>query len=300
MAVRLHTNAKINLSLRVLGRRADGYHDIETVFHSVSLADELSAVASEDPFEVVMRPAGLSIQMPRAQDNIVTKAAALLGEATGKSPRGRIEITKKIPIGAGLAGGSGNAAGALVALQRQWGTNADLSALAPELGADVPFCLAGGTALATGTGEQLTRLSEAPEMWFVLGLSERPLLTGHVYEAWSPDGGAGGPPVGEILEVLTQNGSPQAVADLLHSDLEAPAMRLRPELAQKKRGLLEAGALGALVSGSGPTIFGIAADEEHARRVADGSRGNFDRVEVVHSTPACVEDVPDVPGGRGS
>ena len=287
MVLHLRTNAKVNLLLAVREKMADGFHSIETVFQSVSLADRLRVGAEGQPFQLEMTSSSGSMELPDAENNIVTKAARTLAQAVGREPAGSIEIDKHIPIAAGLAGGSANAAGALIALQNLWGTEADLHSLALRLGADVPFCLEGGTALASGRGEKLTSL-EAPVLWLVLGIDDRPLSTRSVYEEWGPDDQGEVPP-GQMLAAL-RSGDVDAVAASLRNDLEFPALRLRPDLLQKKSAMLAAGALGAGLSGSGPTFFGLARDPAHARRVADGCRGNFARVEVVSSRPACVEE----------
>jgi 4-diphosphocytidyl-2-C-methyl-D-erythritol kinase len=183
----LQTNAKTNLLLRVLGRRADGYHELETIFHTLSLADTVSiAPTTGDDIEVVMHAeATTEGELPLAADNLVSAAARKLMEAGGQSHGVRIEIVKRIPIGAGLGGGSGNAAGVLEALNEMWGLGLDsatLAELALDIGSDVPYCLTGGTALATGRGEKTTALPAPVTLWFALGLSNESLLTRDVYE----------------------------------------------------------------------------------------------------------------------
>lgn len=285
MALHLRTNAKLNLYLAVREKLPDGFHSIETVFHSVSLADHLTVVGEGERFLVEMTSPFSQQDLPDSNDNIVTTAARALAGSAGKQLRGRIDIEKRIPLAAGLAGGSANAAGALVGLQMLWGTDSDLESLAGRLGADVPFCLQGGTALATGKGEIITPF-EGPSLWFVLGIDDRPLSTAKVYEEWGPRDQGEAVAV-QMLEAL-RSGDVDAIAAALRNDLEFPAFRLRPDLPEKKSRMVEAGALGAALSGSGPTLFGLARDPAHARQIAEACRGNFARVEVVSSTPACV------------
>ena len=285
MTMRFHTNAKLNLYLRVGERRPDGFHDIETVFQSVSLADELSFESLGEP-RVDVNLVGAYIP---TQANLVVRAAESLQRRTGTDQGAAIEMTKRIPLGGGLAGGSGNAAGTLLALNDLWElglSEAQLLELALELGSDVPYCVRGGTCLATGRGEVLNSLPEPDRMWFVLGISHEPLSTAEVYRGYEPPGSA--PEVPNLTDALNSSDI-EAVGSALHNDLEIPALRLRPELRQKKEALEKAGALGALVSGSGPTVFGLCRDEAHAQGVAATVAPAFDRVEVVVSRPSIVE-----------
>lgn len=288
MSMSFRTNAKLNLYLRVGERRADGFHELETVFHSVSLADELFFERLDSP-DIEVSVVGADIA---AGDNLVGRAARLLQERTGSIAGAAIEVRKNIPIGGGLAGGSGNAAGTLLALNELWGlelTEVELTAHALELGSDVPYCLRGGTCLAQGRGEVLTPLVEPAPMWFVLGISNEPLSTGEVYGAHELRTEA---PSRNELTAALESADLDAVAAALHNDLEGAAMRLRPKLLEKKEALVEAGAIGALVSGSGPTIFGLCRDEDHARKVSVSVATTFDLVEVSSSRPAIVERQP--------
>jgi 4-diphosphocytidyl-2-C-methyl-D-erythritol kinase len=291
--MKLRTNAKVNLFLRVLGERGDGYHEIETILHSVSLADDIEIVRTETgTVGVEMAYAeGWTGEIPGPRENIVHAAALSLIEAGAKNTGVLIRLVKRIPAGAGLGGGSGNAAGALVALAQHWGLEIAPAALlerAAALGSDVPYCIEGGTSLASGRGEKLTRLAPPAPMWFVLGISDRPLPTRDVYAAFSaPSSDA------------THQSAPMALAlgagdigeigAMLHNDLEGPAFALRPELPALKDKMLASGALGALLSGSGPTLFSLARDREHARAIARAVEADFARIEVVESRQACVE-----------
>lgn len=291
--VRIKTHAKLNLFLRVLGLRADGYHEVETILHGIEMGDEIHvALTDTGKIEVEMKLAdSVSDLLPPSEQNTVWHAAQHLLEQGARNEGVAIEILKRIPIGAGLGGGSGNAAGVLVALNELWKTELNRDGLidvAGRVGSDVPYCISGGTALATARGESLTPLPAPATLWFVLGISHDPLLTRDVYRVWEPDGGA--EPVGSAEMTLALGGSDVAeVATLLYNDLERPAFKLRPELEGKKGALVSAGALGAAMSGSGPTLFGIASDEAHARAVAARVEDDFDKVVVTWSRAECIE-----------
>jgi 4-diphosphocytidyl-2-C-methyl-D-erythritol kinase len=212
-------------------------------------------------------------------------------EGTDSLSGARIHVKKGIPIAAGLGGGSGNAAGALVTLAEIWDLDVDrerLFALAEKLGSDVPYCIDGGTALATSRGEHLTPIPNIKSMWFVLAGSNEPSLTRAVYERWDSMEHREEVNVSALILAL---GAADAleVAALLHNDLERPAFALRPELEDRKELLIEAGALGASMSGSGPTMFGIAHSPEHAKAIASKVASEFDWVRTVASQGACIE-----------
>lgn len=292
-SVRIKTHAKINLFLRVLGPRSDGYHEVETILHGIEMGDEIDVRLTDTAnveVEMVLGEA-VSDLLPPSEQNTVWHAAQHLIEQGALNEGVHIKIVKRIPIGAGLGGGSGNAAGVLVALNELWRTELNRDALlgiAGRVGSDVPYCIAGGTALATARGESLTPLPSPATMWFVLGISHHPLLTRDVYAAWEPDPGA--EPVGSAEMTLALGGGDVVeVASLLYNDLERPAFSLRPELAERKEALVRAGALGASLSGSGPTLFGIASDEAHARQVAAAVEDDFDKVVVTWSRLECIE-----------
>ncbi len=291
LAATARVNAKVNLFLAVQRRRRDGYHEIVTVLQNVSLADDLVVAEGPGPgdhIEVEYQP-WLSKVAIAEEQNLVLRAALLLRERTADKGAVEAHLQKRIPLGAGLGGGSADAAGALIALNRLWAaglSEAELGRVGAELGSDVPYCLVGGTALATGRGEVVSRVEAPQSLWFVLGMSSEPLSTAVVYRGWFPGAPVHNPE--RLLEVLAA-GDPAGLAGLLHNDLEEVAFELRPELARAKAALLEAGALGASLSGSGPTLFALAESEAHAHEVAAGVEGVFERVTAVSSRPACVE-----------
>lgn len=294
----MRTNAKLNLFLRILGSRPDGYHEIETILHGIGLSDDLEvSLTSSSRVEIDMRFAdGLQGELPTAEDNVIWAVASRLVELGALNAGLHVRVTKRIPIGAGLGGGSGNAAGVLVALNELWDTRLgpdDLGKLAGSIGADVPYCIDGGTAFATARGDALTPLPAPENFNFVLGMSNEPLYTRDVYERWELDDD--GPAVGGASITLALGGGDAAeVASLLHNDLEPAVFSLRPELQGKKEALLAAGALGAAITGSGPTLFGMARDESHAEEIARSVDDQFDRTLVVGSQTACIERLDQV------
>ncbi|MDQ3772614.1 MAG: 4-(cytidine 5'-diphospho)-2-C-methyl-D-erythritol kinase [Actinomycetota bacterium] len=290
---RLRTNAKINLFLRVMGRRPDGYHEIETIFHTIGFADSITiGPTTNGGVDISMEPEpGSMTGLPHSEDNLVREVARRLIERGARNDGVAIEIVKRIPVGAGLGGGSGNAAGVLAALNESWEMNlgaAALERLALDVGADVPYCLTGGTSLASGRGEITTALPAPPSMWFVLGLSDEPLFTAEVYRAFDLERDAGDVRAAPMSLALG-SGDLAEIAALLHNDLERPAFRARPELEKLKQAMFDAGALGVVMSGSGPTLVALARDENHASEIAGRLTILFDRIVTASSTPKCIE-----------
>ena len=293
VGIRVRTHAKLNLFLRVIGRRPDGYHEIESIFHGVSLADELDIRRTDgDGVEVVMHGgSGSRLEEIELEDNLAYLAARSLIERGVTATGLRIEIHKSIPVGGGLGGGSSNAAGVLVALNEMWGAglgSEDLNAVGASVGSDVPYCLVGGTMLATARGEKLTSLPSPADLHVVLGISDTPLLTKDVYERWDHLGAEPGEGSSSMTLALG-TGDPAEVGQLLHNDLEPAAFSLRPELEESRHAFTDAGALGAALTGSGPTLYGIARDAEHAAEIAAKVEKRFDRVEIAHTAQRCVE-----------
>lgn len=291
--LRLKTGAKLNLFLRVAGRRPDGFHELESIFHSLDFADDLEVAATASEVTVAVRADGMpAANLPAREDNLVYRAAQRLQQHSGVDAGAEIALTKRIPIGGGLGGGSSNAAGTLLALDELWELNLDkdtLVQLGCELGSDVPYCLAGGTtSLVTGRGDKLSPLPlAASPFWFVLGISHEPLLTAAVYEELDR-GPRDDRASTAAMTMALGAGDVQEIASLLFNDLEVPAFRLRPDLARRKQALLDGGALGAALSGSGPTLFGVASDELHAHEIAASVAASFDRVIVTCSSTGCV------------
>lgn len=302
--VRVRVPCKVNLFLRVTGRRDDGYHDLVTVLQTVSIHDTL--VASLDVSGASAHPAARRFMhlaftadghggVPGGEDNLAVRAARLLmsrlGIGTGSpeqhqdGPVTRLHLTKRIPVAAGMAGGSADAAATLVALNHLWQADLRLDvlqALAAELGADVPFCVGGGTALATGTGATTAQVLTRGSYHWVVGVSGVELSTPAVYRAFDAVGAATDAEPDAVLQAL-RTGDAEALGAALHNDLEAAAMHLLPDLVAKRDALLAAGALGAIVSGSGPTIVGLAPSAQAAIALASAVEPVFDRVEIATS-----------------
>lgn len=273
--VRVRVPAKMNLHLAVGDRRADGYHDLVTVFHAVDVYDEL----------VISRAQRLSVRttaastttasaVPSGTKNLAGAAARALAMRLGVRPAVAIQIAKQIPVAGGMAGGSADAAGALVGCAALWGADLSRDVLAEigaELGSDVPFALSGGTAVGTGRGERLSPvLSRTPLHW-VLALADGGLPTPTVFAELDRLRAEGSPPrTGEVQAMLTAlaTGDPAQVAAEMSNDLQAAAFSLRPDLRRTVRAGLDAGALGGVVSGSGPTVALLAADPGAAAGIA--------------------------------
>jgi 4-diphosphocytidyl-2-C-methyl-D-erythritol kinase len=287
--------AKINAHLAIGPLRPDGYHDLQTVFVAVSLFDIVTA-HSADELSLTVSGEGAGPEaadrVPTDRRNLVWRAALLLAEHAGVRAHAALHIAKSIPTAAGLAGGSADAAAALVALDSLWGTGAtrgDLADLAAQLGSDVPFSLLGGVALGSGRGERLTPVLARRQTHWVLGIAREGLSTPAVYAELDRLRATGHVSDGTeqtspqpVLAAL--GGPPSDLAAALVNDLEAAAVALRPELLRAKRAAVEAGAVGALVSGSGPTVAALAEDEDSAVRLAAtlSGEGVFRTVRVVH------------------
>jgi 4-diphosphocytidyl-2-C-methyl-D-erythritol kinase len=264
--------AKVNLELSVGPVRDDGFHDLVNVFHAVSLFDEVTATPADALRVSVDGPSGV----PTGPDNLAARAAALLAAHVGVEPRVALHIRKDIPVAGGMAGGSADAAAALVACDLLWDTRLDretMLELGARLGSDVPFALLGGTAVGLGRGERLTSVEVVGEFHWVFGLADGGLSTPAVYaecdrlRAASP---VPWPVVSDELMAALKTGSATALGDSLRNDLQAAAVSLRPSLAGALAAGRSLGALSALVSGSGPTCAFLASSASHASELAAG------------------------------
>ena len=265
--------AKVNLALNVGATDNEGYHALGTLFQAVSLFDDLVARPAEaGVFRVSFRGEGAS-GLPTDDTNLVIRAARLLAETCGTGNLGaEIRVHKRIPVAGGMAGGSADAAATLVACNQLWRTGLDtgqLHALAARLGADVPFLLHGGTAVGTGRGEKLKPVPVRGSLQWVLALSHHGLSTPAVFREFdriSPPRPTGIDP--GLLAALA-GGDAHRVGSLLGNDLQQAAVNLHPELADVLAMGREAGAAGALVSGSGPTIAFLAGTKAVADAISD-------------------------------
>lgn len=271
--IRVRAPGKVNLALSVGPLRADGYHDLATVFHAVSLYDEIE-VAEGAGLQVMVSGEGADLVEP-GPANLAHRALALLAERAEIRPDVHATLVKAIPVAAGMAGGSADAAAALAAGAALWRTRAeiDLTSLAADLGSDVPFALRGGTAVGTGRGERLTPVLCRGEFHWVLALSRTTLSTPAVYaelDRLRGDRGEEPPPpvVPDDLMQALRDGDARALGRALSNDLQEAAISLRPELSRVLEAGTDLGALGALVSGSGPTCAFLARDADHALDIA--------------------------------
>lgn len=251
--VKLLSPAKINLRLDVLGKREDGYHEIESIMTRVSLYDELTlSVEDGEGLEVACSEAA-----PSGEGNIAYRAAKSLLDIFKKPVKVKIEIKKTIPVAAGLGGGSGNAATVLMGLNEILGaglSKEELMGIGVRLGADVPFFIFERPAIARGIGERL-EMVELPKMWFVLVNPNIPVSTADVYKGLNQKIGL--TKRGFDINMSNFNIGVRGVARILHNDLEEVALKMQPEIRTVKESILSSGALGALMSGSGATVFGL-------------------------------------------
>jgi 4-diphosphocytidyl-2-C-methyl-D-erythritol kinase len=292
--VRVRVPAKVNLHLGVGPVRPDGYHELHTVYHAISIYDELTARRG-DRLSLTMAGEGTG-ELALDESNLVIRAATALAEAAGVPAHARLHLRKQIPLAAGLAGGSADAAAALVACDALWElgrSREELAEAAAGLGADVPFLLYGGTSLGTGRGEQLSPVlaGSAGRHW-VVALAEDGLATARVYRELDRlrAAGAAPAPLGEpagLLAALRQR-DPAVLAVALGNDLAAAALSMRPGLRDVLAAGQSAGALAGLISGSGPTCFFLARDAGHAEQVA----GELERAHVCREVRAAHGPVP--------
>jgi len=267
--------AKINLTLSVGGVRPDGFHPVATIYQAVDLCDEVRATAHAEPeIDVSVTYDGRSpsetAQVPLGADNLAVRAAELLRQRAGISSGVSLAIRKVIPISGGMAGGSADAAATLLACDLVWDLATPkhwLVQLAAELGSDVPFCLLGGTAMGTGRGDQVSPVLARGRYHWVLALAATGISTPAVYAEFDRLSSGFAPPdphVPPALMAALRAGDPAALGAALSNDLQDAAVSLRPELADALAVGEECGALGGLVSGSGPTVAFLAGDEDHA------------------------------------
>jgi 4-diphosphocytidyl-2-C-methyl-D-erythritol kinase len=272
VSVTVRVPAKVNVQLAVGAARPDGFHDLANVFLAVGLYDEITVTPADELRVTCDGPD--ADQVPLDRTNLAARAAEALAERYGRTPDVHLHIAKDIPVAGGMAGGSADGAGALVACDALWGTGApreELLEICAELGSDVPFSLVGGAALGIGRGERLTPLEVGGTFHWVFAMAGRGLSTPAVFREFDRLGeGTDIPePVasGELLAALAK-GDPDALAAAVSNDLQPAALSLFPELAGTLAAGRAAGALTALVSGSGPTTAFLVRDPESAAAVA--------------------------------
>ncbi|MFI5960053.1 4-(cytidine 5'-diphospho)-2-C-methyl-D-erythritol kinase [Cryptosporangium sp. NPDC051539] len=271
-AVRVRVPAKINLHLGVGPLREDNFHDVATVFHAVSLVDELTLEAGPPGITLVLEQP--DDRVPADSTNLAVRAVRKLADHVNLEPAVTIRLRKGIPVAGGMAGGSADAAAALIAGDALWNLALPpetIHRLAAELGSDVPFALYGGDALGTGRGEQLTPLTHPYRRHWVLAVAGEGLSTPAVYAETDRLGGTRASDPDPVIKALGDP-NPDALAGALCNDLQDAALSLRPELHDVLEAGKTAGALHGIVSGSGPTCAFLAPDPERAEHIANRLR----------------------------
>ena len=273
--------AKVNLTLDVLGRLPNGYHEVKMIMQTLSLYDLVIVDKAE---------AGISVTtnlkyLPSNEKNIAWQAASLFLQTAGIQSGVKILLHKNIPVAAGLAGGSGNAAAVLCALDRLYNTgfsDAELCQMGAKLGADVPYCIMGGTQLAEGIGERLTELAPLPKLTFVLVKPPVSISTAQIYEAIDSCENLAHPDTDKMIKAISK-GNVSASASGLSNVMEAVTATENPVIYRIKEMLAENGALGSVMSGSGPTVFGIFDDYSKAKTAADSFSNIYKEVYIARS-----------------
>ena len=273
--------AKINLALKVLGKREDGYHEVEMVMQSLALHDKIFLTLIRSDIELLVEG-----DAPLDESNLAYKAAKAILEYSNCKQGIRIKLVKNIPAAAGLAGGSSDAAAVLLGINKLLKLGLDteeLMEIGKGLGSDVPFCIVGGTALARGRGEKIQPLPKAPKMGVVLIKPDFGVSTAQVYKRFSLDLVEKKADVNAVVEAI-KKGDIKGIATAIFNDLEYVTMDMHLCLEGIKRQLEDAGALGVLMSGSGPTVYGLAFDLGHANILA--KRLDIDNVRIIVTSTA--------------
>jgi 4-diphosphocytidyl-2-C-methyl-D-erythritol kinase len=281
--IRIRAHAKINLDLRVLGTRADGFHELRTVFQAISLHDVITCIPREGPLAIECTTPGV----PLDRSNLVWRAAEALWRSLQREGPVRdllIRLDKQVPLQAGLGGGSSDAAATLMALVRLWRVSvppAQLADVAGELGADVAFFFAGGTALGLGRGDEVYPLADLPRHWVVLLIPGFGIPTVDAYGWYDAERELGHSPVTREPQYVP-GPWPSRAAQMIN-DLEGPISRHHPEIDHMKAALKRAGALAAAMSGSGSTVFGLFQKRQEAIAAVDRLSGSGCRVLLTES-----------------
>ena len=276
-SVRRRGHAKLNVVLRVLGRRDDGFHDIETLILPLELHDVVT-VGPADGLEVTVSGARAAELSRAGGDTLAAAAGRALADACrlGHPHGATIRIDKHIPVGAGLGGGSADAAATLLALRDLWACDVEddmLTTLGATLGSDVPALMRAEPVFCTGRGE-VVHPAHAQTTYWVVRPFPFAIRAADAYTWWDEDGAETGPDPGALVAAV-ESGNDELTGHALSNDLQAPVLRRHPEVAAVREALLDAGALGAIVSGSGPTVVALARHLGHADRLAEAVGGSF-------------------------
>ena len=260
-SIRLKARAKINLGLDVLRKREDGYHDVRMVMQTIGIYDRL--IITRIPEEDIRIKSNLFF-LPVNENNLIYKAAKLLKDSFGFAGGVEIDLNKFIPVSAGLAGGSTDAASTLFGINRLFDlglSTKDLMELGVSIGADVPYCVMRGTALAEGIGEKLTALPPLPRCWILIAKPPVNVSTKLVYESLDMNGVDRHPDIDGLIDAIKRQDI-NGVCSLMGNVLENVTVPLYPVIESIKNDMMDNGAINAMMSGSGPTVFGIFPDEE--------------------------------------
>lgn len=275
----LKAYAKINLGLDVLRRREDGYHDVRMIMQSVGLYDKLTL--KKIPKDEILLSSNIG-SLPNNEKNLVYKAISLMKKECGITTGVKAELEKRIPMAAGMAGGSSDAAAALIGMNKLFELGLSLEKLMElgvKIGADVPYCIMGGTALSEGIGEILTPLQPMPHCYILIAKPRISVSTRFVYENLEADKLPYHPDIDGMIEAIG-SGNLNGVTDRLSNVLETVTEKKYPIIGQIKKAMIEEGALNSLMSGSGPTVFGIFDNKDTAMRALDKIKG----IEMVKDT----------------
>ena len=271
--ISINAMAKINLGLDVLRRRENGYHDVKMIMQTVNIYDTLDFVKLQESKIVVKTD---TTELPTDENNLIYKAAKLLFEKCGVIEGVEITLTKRIPIAAGMAGGSTDAAAALVGINTLFDLNLsmdELKEIGVKIGADVPYCIEGGTALSEGIGEILTKLPDAPDCFVVVAKPEISVSTKYVYENLHANELKYHPDIDGMVEAIRENDL-DGVCKRMENVLETVTETKYPVISELKKLLKDAGAENSLMSGSGPTVFAIFKEEEIANRALEAVKNS--------------------------
>ncbi|SFT47837.1 4-diphosphocytidyl-2-C-methyl-D-erythritol kinase [Selenomonas sp. GACV-9] len=281
--IKVEGNAKINLTLDILGKRPDGYHEVAMVMQSIGLSDTVEMEKTDGPIELAINVPWLKAD----EKNLAWRAAALIKEEYGLTGGVCMKLTKRIPVSAGLAGGSTDAAAVLRGMNALYDldiSDEKLCELGARLGSDIPFCLLGGTMLSTGRGEILKRLPDMPETWVVLAKPRISVSTAWAYQNYDEQGAEKHPDTEKIQQEIAR-GNRKAVAGLLCNVLESVTIKKYDVISQYKQMMMQQGAMASMMSGSGPTVFGLAESREAAEKIAAYMREHTDAyVYVIRTT----------------
>lgn len=271
--------AKINLTLDVLYKRPDNYHEVEMIMTTVDLADRIGLESREDGMIIISSTNGF---IPNDNRNLAYQAAQLIKDTYGVREGVFIRIEKEIPVAAGLAGGSSDAAATLRGLNKLWNLNLSLDTLAElgsKIGSDVSFCIYGGTALATGRGEKIRELPAPPTCWVVLAKPKIGVSTAQVYGGLKLEE-VTHPSTSQMIQAI-ENDNYELMCQSVGNVLETVTFKLHPEVVMIKEQMRRFGADAVLMSGSGPTVFGLVDNESRLGRIYNGLRGFCEEVFAV-------------------